>query len=110
MLPASARRSLSRTTTDYPALSVITGSPVYRSRCGDVWFDVDSADGGILQRLDASRRAYRWFYSALHTFDFPVLMAHPHWRDGLVVGLCALGLVFSITGIVIGWRRLRLSF
>jgi hypothetical protein len=27
-------------------------------------------------------------------------------RDGLVVGLCALGFLFSITGIVIGWRRL----
>lgn len=37
-------------------------------------------------------------------------MAHPMLRDGLIVGLCALGFVFSITGIVIGWRRLRLSF
>lgn len=95
---------------DYPTRSVIAGAPVYRTRCGDVWFDLDSTDGGILQRLDTSRRAYRWFYSALHTLDFPVLMAHPHWRDGLVVGLCTLGLVFSVTGIVIGWRRLRLSF
>jgi hypothetical protein len=62
----------------------------------------------VLQRLDPSRRAYRWFYSALHTFDFPVLLAHPRLRDVLIVGLCTLGLVFSITGIVIGWRRLRL--
>jgi len=95
---------------DYPAQSAIVGSPVYRSRCGDVWFDIDSADGAVLQRLDASRRGYRWFYSALHTLDFSVLMMHPHLRDVLIVGLCALGLVFSITGIVIGWRRLRLSF
>jgi len=95
---------------DYPAQSVIARSPVYRARCGDVWFDIDSADGSILQRLDASRRAYRWFYRALHTLDFPVLMAHPRLRDVLVIGLCALGLVFSITGIVIGWRRLGLSF
>jgi hypothetical protein len=95
---------------DYPARSVVPGAPVYRSKCGDLWFDIDGADGGVLQRLDASRRAYRWFYSALHTFDFPVLMAHPRLRDTLIVGLCAIGLVFSITGIVIGWRRLRLSF
>lgn len=92
---------------DYPAQSVVQGAPVYRARCGDVWFDVDGADGSVLQRLDASRRAYRWFYSALHTFDFPVLLAHPRLRDVLIVGLCALGLVFSVTGIVIGWRRLR---
>jgi hypothetical protein len=28
-------------------------------------------------------------------------------RDALIVGLCALGLMFSVTGIAIGWRRLR---
>ncbi len=95
---------------DYPAESVVGGAPVYRSRCGELWFDIDGADGSVLQRLDASRRAYRWFYSALHTLDFPVLMAHPHLRDVLIVGLCALGLVFSVTGIVIGWRRLRSTF
>lgn len=92
---------------DYPAQSVVPGAPVYRSRCGDLWFDIDGADGRVLQRLDASRRAYRWAYSALHRLDFPVLMAHPRLRDVLIVGLCALGLVFSITGIAIGWRRLR---
>ncbi|MGY0574888.1 PepSY domain-containing protein [Bradyrhizobium sp. RDM12] len=95
---------------DYPAQSVVPGAPVYRSRCGDLWFDIDGADGSVLQRLDASRRAYRWFYSALHTLDFPVLMAHPRLRDVLIVGLCVLGLVFSVTGIVIGWRRLRATF
>ncbi|MBR1126800.1 PepSY domain-containing protein [Bradyrhizobium iriomotense] len=95
---------------DYPAQSTVPGASVYRSRCGDVWFDIDGADGRMLQRLDASRRAYRWVYSALHTLDFPILMAHPRWRDVLIVGLCSLGLVFSITGIVIGWRRLRRSF
>ncbi|WP_027531241.1 PepSY domain-containing protein [Bradyrhizobium sp. WSM3983] len=95
---------------DYPAQSVVPGAPVYRSRCGDLWFDIDGADGRVLQRLDASRRAYRWAYSAVHTLDFPVLMAHPRLRDTLIVGLCTLGLVFSITGIVIGWRRLRSKF
>ncbi|WP_375307990.1 PepSY domain-containing protein [Bradyrhizobium sp. A11] len=94
---------------DYPARSAVAGAPVYRVRCGDLWFDIDGAGGQVLQRLDASRRAYRWFYSALHTLDFPVLMTHPFLRDVLIVGFCALGLVFSLTGVVIGWRRLRLS-
>ncbi|MGT2499941.1 PepSY domain-containing protein [Bradyrhizobium guangxiense] len=94
---------------EYPARSAVPGAPVYRSRCGDLWFDVDGADGHVLQRLDASRRAYRWLYGALHTLDFPILMAHPHLRDVVIVGLCALGFVFSLTGVVIGWRRLRLS-
>jgi hypothetical protein len=95
---------------DFPTQSVVSGAPVYRSRCGDLWFDIDGADGSVVQRLDASRRAYRWVYSALHTLDFPILVAHPRLRDVLIVGLCALGLVFSMSGIVIGWRRLRRSF
>lgn len=94
---------------DYPAQSNIPGAPVYRSTCGDLWFDVDATSGDVLQRLDSSRRAYRWLYSALHTLDFPILLAHARLRDALIVGLCALGLMFSITGIVIGWRRLRCS-
>jgi hypothetical protein len=92
---------------DYPASPGLPRAPVYRTRCGEVWFDIDSANGAVLQRLDPSRRAYRWLYSALHTLDFPVLLAHPHVRSTLIVGLCALGFVFSLTGIVIGWRRLR---
>ncbi|WP_448042581.1 PepSY domain-containing protein [Bradyrhizobium liaoningense] len=92
---------------NYPAQSTVPSAPVYRSLCGELWFDIDSADGRVLQRLDPSRRAYRWLYGALHTFDFPGLLAHPRLRDVVIVGLCALGLVFSITGIAIGWRRLR---
>ncbi|MFK4508684.1 PepSY domain-containing protein [Bradyrhizobium daqingense] len=91
----------------YPVQSIIPGAPVYRSHCGNLWFDIDGSDGRMLQRLDPSRRAYRWLYSALHTLDFPILLTHPRLRDVLIVGLCALGLVFSVTGIVIGWRRLR---
>jgi hypothetical protein len=110
LAPGCGAASVVADSDDYPAQSIVPGAPVYRSRCGDLWFDIDGADGSVLQRLDASRRAYRWFYSALHTLDFPVLMAHPRLRDVLIVGLCALGLVFSVTGIVIGWRRLRATF
>ncbi|WP_027521087.1 PepSY domain-containing protein [Bradyrhizobium sp. Ec3.3] len=92
---------------DYPASSAVPGGPVYRTRCGDVWFDIDGSNGMMLQRLDWSRRAYRWLYSALHTLDVPILTEHPYMRSALIVGLCALGLLFSLTGIVIGWRRLR---
>ena len=110
-LAADCRAPAALTDTDaYPARSIVSGSPVYRTQCGDLWFDIDAADGSMLQRLDSSRRAYRWAYSALHTLDVPVLMAHPRLRDVLIVGFCALGLVFSVTGIVIGWRRLQSKF
>ena len=50
-------------------------APVYRLVCGDVWYHIDAASGAALEKLDSSRRAYRWFYSALHTLDIPALMA-----------------------------------
>jgi hypothetical protein len=94
----------------YAVASSTPAAPVYRSVCGDVWFHIDGANGAILERLDSSRRAYRWLYTALHTFDFPWLLAHPATRSGVIVLLCALGFVFSLTGAVIGWRRLRRTF
>jgi hypothetical protein len=108
--PNCATPDVIGTGDNYAAASLIPAAPVYRSVCGDVWFHVDSASGAILERLDGSRRAYRWFYTALHTFDFPMLSARPATRSVLIVFLCSLGLVFSLTGAVIGWRRLRYSF
>jgi hypothetical protein len=90
----------------YRMASAIPGAPVYRVVCGDTWFHVDGANGAMLETLDRSRRAYRWFYSALHTLDFPALVQRPLLRTTLVVLLCAAGFAFSVTAVVIGWRRL----
>jgi uncharacterized iron-regulated membrane protein len=79
-------------------------------RGGDVWYHIDGASGAVLERSDRSTRAYRWLYSALHTMDIPFLKVHPELRSALIVVLCGCGLLFSLTGVVIGWRRLRLQF
>jgi hypothetical protein len=92
---------------NYAMTASLPSAPVYRSICGDVWFHVDGASGALLERLDPSRRAYRWVYSALHTMDVPALAARPTLRSVLIVILCGCGLIFSLTGVVIGWRRLR---
>jgi hypothetical protein len=63
----------------------------------------------LLQKPDPSRRVYRWAYGALHTLDFPFLTLHPKLRAALIVALCALGFAFSVTGMVLAVRRLRLS-
>jgi hypothetical protein len=91
----------------YAIASIIENAPLYRIICGDVWYDIDAANGALSQKTDPSRRAYRWLYQALHTLDFPALKARPMLRTVLIVSLCTIGLVFSLTGIVIGWRRLR---
>ena len=38
---------------------------------------VDTATGGIVTVMDASRAAYAWIYYALHTFNFPGLSSPP---------------------------------
>jgi hypothetical protein len=94
----------------YAVASNTPGAPVFRVVCGDDWFDIDGANGALLEKLDSSRRAYRWLYSALHTLDFPVLTARPALRTVLIVALCGCGFIFSLTGVVIAWRRLLSCF
>ena len=95
---------------DHAIMASMPDAPVYRSVCGSVWFHIDGASGEMLDRLDPSRRAYRWFYSALHRLDFPFLMVRPTLRSALIMAMCSCGFVFSLTGVVIGWRRLRRHF
>jgi hypothetical protein len=94
-------------TDAYTPAPSLPGNPIFRLVCGDEWFEIDGARGQLLEKLDPSRRAYRWLYGALHTFDAPALVCRPALRTALIVGLCGCGFVFSLTGVVIAWRRLR---
>jgi hypothetical protein len=94
----------------YVPASVVPGAPVFRVMCGSTWIDVDGSNGVLLEELDASRRAYRWLFTGLHTLDFPGLTARPMLRVTLIVVLCGCGFFFSMTGMVIAWRRLLSCF
>jgi uncharacterized membrane protein len=48
-----------------------------------------------------------WPLLSLHTLDFPPLDTHPLLRTCVVVALCFCGLAFSLTGVVLAWRRVR---
>jgi len=48
---------------------------VFRVICGDVWFDLDAANGAIRDRRYRSQRRYRPLFSALHQLEFLVLPA-----------------------------------
>jgi hypothetical protein len=81
--------------------------PVLRAGFDDAaqtWFHIDPHSGEILGRTDSGRRSYRWLFNALHSFDFPLLLAwRPAW-DIVLWLLSLLGLTISVGGIVIGWR------
>ena len=84
--------------------------PVLRVKFADpdaTWFHIDPTTGEVLNRADRSSRTYRWLFNAPHSFDFRFLLQwRPAW-DAVLWLLSAAGLIISVSGVVIGWRRLR---
>lgn len=83
--------------------------PIWRVELADpqqTWLHVDAATGRLLGRLDTSRRAERWLYNGLHSWDLNWLLAHrPVWDIAMLAALL-LGSWFSVTSVVLAWRRL----
>jgi hypothetical protein len=71
----------------------------------DLYVDADTAQ--LLTVMDGSRAAYAWMYYALHTGNVPGLTTRPTLRRGLLLIPLTAGFLFSLTGVVLGWRRLR---
>lgn len=86
--------------------------PVLRVQFDDpesTWFHVDPVSGEVLGRLTRANRVQRWLYNGLHSLDFRLLLERRPLWDILMLGLMGLGLVFSVSSVVIGWRRLHRS-
>jgi uncharacterized iron-regulated membrane protein len=70
---------------------------------------IDPQRGALLAQVDRSRAAYAWWYYALHTFKLPAVTGTPGlWTVAISLPLL-LGFGFSVTGVVIGWRRLVIA-
>jgi uncharacterized iron-regulated membrane protein len=86
--------------------------PVLRVGFNDAdqsWFYIDPRNGDLLAEVDHSGRTYRWLFNALHSLDFSLLLRYrPAW-DIVMWLLSLIGMIVSISGILIGWRRLRPS-
>lgn len=74
------------------------------------WVHVDASSGRIVGVMDASRRTYRWLFTGLHDFDAPGLSNRKVLRQVLILLLLAAGFGLSITGAVLGLKRLRRTF
>lgn len=84
--------------------------PILRLRFDDpaaTWLHVDLNNGRITERVDASRRSYRYWFNALHSHDLPWMLEHSTLRYSWMVLLCACGLAFSLTGIWLAWKWLQ---
>ena len=83
--------------------------PLVRVRFADAastWLHIDPRFGMLREKLDHSRRLYRWLYNGLHRFDFAYFRARPVLRKLVVTTLCSAGFMFSLTGVVLAWRRI----
>jgi len=86
--------------------------PVYRAVFNDSqksWFHIDGVTGEVINRVDKTARQERWLFNGLHSLDFQILLQHRPLWDMVVISLNLLGLAFSITAVVVGWRRLTHS-
>jgi hypothetical protein len=83
------------------ALRIVYGDPE------STWVHLDVHTGDIELSMDRSQRLGRWLFNLLHSWDVPALL-HAGWtREALLALLSIGGMFLSLTGIVIGTRRLR---
>ncbi|WP_196221831.1 PepSY domain-containing protein [Sphingobium sp. CAP-1] len=83
--------------------------PVLRLKFDDAagtWLHIDPATGALLGWSGAGSRSYRWLFNALHSLDLPWLLVWPPLRHILIWLLSVPGVIISVSGIVIGCRRL----
>ncbi|MBB4843014.1 putative iron-regulated membrane protein [Paucibacter oligotrophus] len=72
------------------------------------WVVLDPASGALLQTSNSRQRLERWLFAFLHSFDLPQLLAlRPLW-DGWMLGFGLAGLALCLSGVWLGWRRLRM--
>jgi hypothetical protein len=83
--------------------------PVWRLHLDDAQATqvvIDPHTGLIVQLSDRHRRADRWLFNFLHSFDLPPLLAsRPAW-DAWMLGFSLAGLGLAGTAVVTGTRRL----
>lgn len=84
--------------------------PVLRVQFDDpqeTWVYLDPRTGAVPLMNDRSSRFGRWLFNLLHSWDWQPLLDRPMLREILIIAFSAGGLVISVSGIVLGWRRLR---
>jgi hypothetical protein len=84
--------------------------PIMRVRFADTagtWFHIDPTTGQIVNRSTSTNRLFRHLYNGLHCLDWWWLWSHRPLWDIAVIGLSLGGLALSLSGVVLGLRRLR---
>jgi len=67
---------------------------------------LDMQTGEVVQSLDRMQRLRRWWFFFLHSWDTPALLQSGWLRDFVLIVLSLGGFAVSLSGVVIGSRRL----
>lgn len=70
-------------------------------------FYIDLFSGGIARSYSRWQRLDHWLYEGPHDFDIPWFYRYRPLWDVIVIFCLAGGTWLSISGIIIGWRRVR---
>ena len=82
---------------------------MYRAKFDDLestWYHIDVDNGEIINRITNTNRIERWLFNGLHSLDFQLLIKHGLLREIILIFLSLVGFIFSLSAIVVGWRRL----
>lgn len=86
--------------------------PVFRATYTDPTVStvyIDAHSGEIVAHHDRSTRTYRWLFSFTHSWEFaPLLNTRPSW-DAVMLALSGGGLVICVTGLILGFRRVKFT-
>ena len=70
------------------------------------WYYISVADGEILSPITNANRLERWIFKGLYSLDFQFLIKHGSLKDAILIFLCLAGFFFSLSAVIVGWRRL----
>ena len=83
--------------------------PVLRLQFDDAagtWLYLDPHSGNVVHRSDRPGRVKRVLFALLHSWDWaPLLANRPLWDVLMILGSLG-GFMVSLTGVLLGWRRL----
>ena len=83
-----------------PVVRIVTGG------AQAVRYYLDPVSGRLVNKIDSGGRSYRWWHSALHTFDFSTITRTEWFRNGLMLPLLLGAALVCATGTWLGIRRL----
>ena len=106
---ASASILVSEDAYYYSTRSSPASLPVIRVLTGGtrpLRFYLDPVSGRLINKIDSGGKSFRWWHSALHTFDFAAITRSEWFRNGLMLPLLLGAALVSATGVWLGIRRL----